>query len=119
MPDRSRVVSKGIWRIAGLMTWGVATKHRVCPSAGALATKSVPTTVPAPGLYSTSTVWPQAVCRCCCSERARMSIAPPGALGTISVTGLLGKVCALAGSVDKPTAAPKAATAVWWNWRRV
>src|SRR3954466_5080195 len=44
----------------------------------------------APGLLSTTNGWPNDFDRCSESVRARMSVEPPGAQGTIIVTGLSG-----------------------------
>src|SRR5260221_7528188 len=67
---------------------------RVWPSGGDLATYSVPTTVPAPGLFSTTTGWPHTSCIFADTRRPMMSVAPPGGNGTIRRTGRVGKVCA-------------------------
>jgi hypothetical protein len=92
-PVRSFSVSKGMFlRRLGLITWLVTTRPMVWPSGCDLATKSVPSTVPAPALYCTITGCFQVSLRWRSSRRARMSTAPPGAFGTMIVTGLLGKV---------------------------
>src|SRR5436190_23879108 len=44
----------------------------------------------APGLFSTMNGWPYVFVSCSLSVRARMSVDPPGAQGTIIVTGLSG-----------------------------
>src|SRR5882672_1835018 len=67
---------------------------RVWPSGADLATYSVPTTVPAPGLFSTTTGWPHTSCIFADTRRPMMSVAPPGGNGTIRRTGRVGKVCA-------------------------
>ncbi|MNT38480.1 hypothetical protein D3C72_1746750 [compost metagenome] len=60
----------------------------------------------APGLFSTTTLWPSAVPRGWAIRRAAMSVVPPGAADTISVTGRLGKsACALAALAPKVRAA--------------
>ena len=45
----------------------------------ALATASAPMLPPAPGLFSTMTVWPSTVCSLLASSRASRSVVPPGA----------------------------------------
>src|SRR5258708_1653982 len=55
---------------------------RVWPSGADLATYSVPTTVPAPGLFSTPTGWPHTSCIFADTRRPMMSVAPLG-LGEI------------------------------------
>jgi hypothetical protein len=44
----------------------------------------------APGLLSTITGWPSERVRCSDSTRARISVEPPAAQGTISVIGFCG-----------------------------
>ena len=81
---RSFSVSYGMfWRRLGLMTWAVTTTPSVWPSAADFATKSVPTTVPAPGRFSTSTGCPHTSCILPARRRPMMSVAPPGGNGTI------------------------------------
>jgi hypothetical protein len=60
----------------------------VWPSFSALATKSAPMLPEAPTLFSTTTGWPMAFDRWGPISRARMSEEPPGAYGTMSLTGL-------------------------------
>jgi len=50
----------------------------------------VPMMVPAPGLFSTTTGWPQRVDSWSAIRRPTMSVAPPGANGTIRRTGRVG-----------------------------
>jgi hypothetical protein len=45
---------------------------------------------PAPGLFSTVTVWPSAACNCSAISRATMSVELPGAKATTIFTGLSG-----------------------------
>src|SRR5262249_19667142 len=78
-----------------LMTWAVTTTPRVWPSGADFATRSVPTTVPAPGRFSTTTGWDQTSCIFAASRRPTMSVAPPGGKGTIMRTGLVGNACAV------------------------
>ena len=61
----------------------------VWPSGAERATKSVPSTVLAPGLYSTTTGWRKFFCSSTSIMRARMSTPPPATLGTMSFTGLV------------------------------
>src|SRR5262245_33171625 len=82
-------------RRLGLMTCAVTTTPRVWPSGADFATRSVPTTVPAPGRFSTTTGWDQTSCIFAASRRPTMSVAPPGGKGTIMRTGLVGNACAV------------------------
>jgi hypothetical protein len=50
----------------------------------------MPIMLPAPGLFSTTKGWPNALEKCCASTRARMSVPPPGGEGTITFTGRAG-----------------------------
>src|SRR3990167_1294950 len=50
--------------------------------------------LPAPGLFSTITVWPSFYCRPGCSRRATMSDEPPGANVTTILIGLAGQAWA-------------------------
>src|SRR2546425_1520090 len=77
-------------RRLGLMTCAVTTTPSVWPSGGDFATRSVPTTVPAPGRFSTITGWPQTSCILPATRRPMMSVAPPGGKGTTMRTGLVG-----------------------------
>ncbi|MCY1384043.1 hypothetical protein D9M69_722370 [compost metagenome] len=105
-PVRSFRVLKGMpGRSEGLMTCEVTTMPSVWPSGADLATKSVPSTVPAPALYSMITGWPQIFCRSTSSMRARMSMPPPGTLGTMILTGLVGHWLARAGQLAAPALA--------------
>ena len=61
-----------------------------------MAVKSAPTPPPAPGLFSTTTGCPSATDSFSLIVRARMSVVPPGAKGTMYLIGLLGQVCAYA-----------------------
>src|SRR5262249_19156810 len=62
----------------GLTRNGVAVISSVCPSGAAEATTPVPTTVAAPGRFSTMTGTPQRCDNRSASGRATMSTAPPG-----------------------------------------
>src|ERR1700686_577216 len=46
---------------------------------------------PAPGLFSTTTDWPQTSCRRLETSRAVISVEPPGVNGTTTRTGLVGQ----------------------------
>src|SRR6266481_7828371 len=46
---------------------------------------------PAPGLFSTTTDWPQTSCRRLLTRRAVISVEPPGVNGTTTRTGLAGQ----------------------------
>jgi hypothetical protein len=65
-----------------LVTSDELVTSSVWPSAGALATMSVPTLVAPPGRLSTTTAWPKASFSFCATTRAALSLAPPGANGT-------------------------------------
>src|SRR5271154_5578322 len=52
---------------------------------------------PAPGLFSTTTDWPQTSCRRLLTRRAVISVEPPGVNGTTTRTGLAGQSAARAG----------------------
>ncbi len=60
---------------------------RTWPSGAERATKSVPSTVLAPGLYSTTTGCLRTFVSSTSIMRARMSTPPPATLGTMSRTG--------------------------------
>src|SRR6202163_149316 len=51
---------------------------------------------PAPGLFSTTTDWPQTSCRRLLSRRAVISVEPPGVNGTTTRTDLTGQSAAKA-----------------------
>ncbi|SPA54889.1 Tripartite tricarboxylate transporter family receptor domain protein (fragment) [Cupriavidus taiwanensis] len=66
-----------------------------------MATWVAPTTVLAPGLFSTTTGWPSFSPRPTASRRPSTSVAPPAANGTTSRSGRSGHVCAwAAGAAD-------------------
>jgi hypothetical protein len=69
----------------------------VVPSAGDLATSSVPILPPAPGLFSTTTGCFHLSLSFCAMTRASASEAPPGVCGTTMRTVFDGNVCAAAG----------------------
>src|SRR5262245_1892209 len=66
----------------------------VWPSGSAFAAAAVPIMVPAPGRVSTITGWPHCSVSFCPMTRARMSVDPPGANGTIILIGLSGYLSA-------------------------
>jgi hypothetical protein len=67
----------------------------VWPSGGALATSCMAVTPAPPGLFSTYTLWPSCLVSSAATERATISLVPPGANGTTKRTGLAGQaLCA-------------------------
>ena len=68
----------------------------VCPSAGDRATRVMPIAPPAPVTSSITTDWPSVPCICSARMRHSVSRGPPAEKGTMIVTGLVGKACALA-----------------------
>src|SRR5690606_30975607 len=58
--------------------------------AGARATNSMPVEPPAPALFSTTMDWPSSRLPYSATRRAARSVEPPGAKGTISLTGRFG-----------------------------
>ena len=92
---------------AGLMLMlPVVPKKMVCPSAGALATRLVPSTPATPGLLSMMTGCPRASDNFGAIVRATISMPPPGGKPITMRTGLEGKVCAQTGvrGMDRPMA---------------
>src|SRR3982075_4268134 len=70
---------------------------------------------PAPARFSTTNGCPNSCDSACAKGRATISVVPPGAKGTISVTGLLGHTCAkasLAASVNKMHKDPNRRTTI-------
>src|SRR5512146_1023111 len=59
----------------------------------------------APTLLSTMNGWPSCFVRCSESMRARMSVEPPGAHGTISVTGFSGQAAKAGAAAARARAA--------------
>src|SRR5688572_18826775 len=82
----------------------------VWPSAGERATTSVPMMVLAPGRFSTTTLWPNALPKGTDNARATTSFDPPAGNGTTSRTTLDGKGCAAA--VPALNAADKSSTVI-------
>src|SRR6266436_1366145 len=68
----------------------LAPTRSVVPSGCALATYSVATIAPPPGLFSTITGWPRSSDSFCPKTRAMMSLPPPAAKPTMMWMGLLG-----------------------------
>ena len=66
----------------------MSVSSSVRPSGADLATKSEPRLPVAPALFSTTMVAPSASAMRCDSRRARMSLVPPAALGTMIFTDL-------------------------------
>src|SRR5450759_1533672 len=64
----------------------------VWPSGADFATVSVPMRALAPGRFSTTNCWPVLAVMRCARLRAMMSVPPPGANGTISLTARVGYV---------------------------
>ena len=62
----------------------------VYPSGGAFATMSMPSTPPAPALFSTNTVCPSSRESAAANGRPKMSEGPPGGKPITSFTGLEG-----------------------------
>src|SRR5215831_8195728 len=58
----------------------------VCPSGFERTTSAVPIVPPPPERFSTTAVWPQAVCRWAARSRPMTSVEPPAAAGTITRT---------------------------------
>ena len=80
---KSLSASKGSFeRRLGFTACANVDMTSVWPSGSALATYSVPTMVPAPGLFSTITEPPSCFCISCAKVREMMSVPPPGANGT-------------------------------------
>src|SRR5687767_5372624 len=67
---------------------------------------------PAPGLFSTTTGWPQLSLSFCATDRASTSVVPPGGKGTTMVMVLDGYACAKAEGVVRMAAAMAMAPAV-------
>ena len=97
---RSRTASYGNLVISvALIACEGLTSTMVWPSGDALATRSMPMVMPAPGRLSTTTCWPHAVEYLVPSARASGSEPPPVAVGTMKRIGLVGKVCSAACAV--------------------
>ena len=71
--------------------------NSVWPSGGELTMYSAAIWLLAPGLFSTTACWPQALLKRCASARPMMSVTPPAGAGETMVMVRLGKVCADAG----------------------
>src|SRR5512135_575098 len=69
----------------------------------------MPSTPPAPGLFSTITCAPSVSVSRCAMNRAMKSEPPPGANGTTILTGLAGYCCAVAGCASTPSRKHKSA----------
>src|SRR5919198_347647 len=83
----------------------------VWPSGGDLARYSMPIAVPAPGLYSTITGLPHIVCKYWANTRAWTSIEPPGGVGKMMVTVLVGNSSAPATFGEATTRMPASSAA--------
>src|SRR5882672_11463559 len=75
--------------------------NSVLPSGLAFATTSVPITPPAPPRFSTTTDCPHFCESFAATVRAVISVPPPGANGTMKVTGLAGYGCASAAEKNR------------------
>src|SRR5882762_7968054 len=75
--------------------------NSVLPSGLAFATTSVPITPPAPPRFSTTTDCPHFCESFAATVRAVISVPPPGANGTMNVTGLAGYGCASAAEKNR------------------
>ena len=64
----------------------------------ALAVTSAASVFEAPGLFSTTTVWPHIGVSLSATARAIWSVPPPGEAPTSNLTGLVGHSCASAGA---------------------
>ena len=94
-PAKSFSASYGSFeRTAGLIVKLFAMISSVWPSAGERAATSVPTTVPAPGRFSTTMFWPSVFESGPASMRARVSVPAPGGNGAMMRMGFEGNVCA-------------------------
>src|SRR5689334_4357726 len=71
----------------------------VCPSAGALATISLPTVNTPPGRLSTTICCPSDSLSFCATKRVMMSAVAPGGMGTIQRIGLFGYGCSAAPAI--------------------
>jgi len=69
----------------------------------ALAATSRPSMPPAPGLFSMTTGWPHFAPSLSLMARAMRSSELPGPVGTTMRTGLVGQLCAAAGSATAPS----------------
>src|SRR6267142_2467928 len=79
-----------------MMNVAASDTMNVCPSGGDFATYSPPMICVAPGLFSTTTGWPQFSESRAPIERESASVAPPGVVGTTIFTGREGNGCARA-----------------------
>src|SRR5262245_22417629 len=82
----------------------------VWPSGSELATAAAAMLVPAPGLFSITTCWPQIRDSRSAVMRATVSVDPPGAYGTTMRTGRAGQSCASAGRLTAVASANAAAS---------
>ena len=89
--------------IAGVVTMPLEWTRIVWPSGSALATVMVPMVVPPPGRFSMTIVWPVCAATCSNTVRGTRSVALPAPNGTMTRTGLVGQVCAAAGSASNRT----------------
>ena len=81
---------------AGPINIQVPLKNSVYPSGLDWATNAAPMVVPAPGLFSTTTDWPNRVDMRAATNLAPVSSPPPGAMPTMRRIGRLGKLLSAA-----------------------
>ena len=89
---KSSTPSKGMSRIkaAFIACVLIVANSSAWPSGAARATAAEPILPEAPERFSTTTGWPSAWRSGSARVRARMSVDPPGAQGTVMVTGRFG-----------------------------
>src|ERR1700739_1360885 len=104
----------------GAIVWGPVPMTTVSPSGVARDALVPPSVPPAPPTFSTTTVWPRRADNCCAMMRPTISVVPPGANGTISVTGLGGQSSAKATRPASPliTDRPMRTATIWNTPRR-
>src|SRR5260221_14635553 len=88
--------------------------NRVCPSGAELTMYSAASWLLAPGLFSTTACWPEALPKRCASARPMMSVTPPAGAGETMVMVLLGKACAHAGAAAPSIPSASHATFVFF-----
>src|SRR5204862_5413316 len=87
----------------GPITKGPSEETKIVyPSGFEFFAETAPMAPPAPGLLSTTKVCLKVSWSFGCTERAIMSVDPPGGKGTIIVTGFEGQACASAPVAARP-----------------
>src|SRR5882672_5103276 len=89
------------------------------PSGSALAMMVAAIVPPAPARFSTITVWPRYSASFLCITRATVSVPPPGAKPTVTVTGRAGYVCAVAFETRASAAAIAQMSLILFSFSRV